>query len=49
MQKSFQFEKEFKAYADNKEKLLSNTIPKEISSFLKNSYNLWFWLKNHCY
>lgn len=49
MKKSFEFEKEFLFYKNNMERDLDENKSSETLSFLKNSYNLLLWLKNHCY
>lgn len=49
MRKSFNFELGFNIYRSRIEKRLGQENPSESLSFLKNSYNLLLWLKNHCY
>lgn len=49
LEKCFAFAKELSSYINRAEKELSKTKSKEAISFLKNSYNLLLWLKNHCY
>lgn len=49
LKKSMEFEKEFLVYQKHVEKSSDKEIASESSSFLKNSYNLLLWLKNHCY
>ena len=47
--KFYDFEKEFNLYCEMSEKKLGKSNVPETLVFLKNSYNLLIWLKNHCY
>lgn len=47
--KFYKFSAEFEVYRHHTKKCLGEAISPETLSFLKNSYDLLIWLKNHCY
>ena len=49
MERSYDFEREFRCYKNHTEKSLRQGASSETLAFLKNSYDLLLWLKNHCY
>lgn len=49
LEKCLDFINEFSSYMNKVEKNLDKKKYQEAISFLKNSYNLLLWLKNHCY
>lgn len=49
LEKCLAFMNEFSSYMNKMEKSFGKKNSQEVIPFLKNSYNLLLWLKNHCY